>query len=135
VTLHTALTPETRGLIGERELRQMKPGAYLINVSRGGVVDEEALVQVLREGYLAGAGLDVFAKEPPALDNPLLNLPGVPIVATPHIGSRTARGVRAMHEGAADQVLQVLRGERPPFLVNPEVWPGRVSGPAAGDGA
>jgi len=69
----------------------------------------------------------VFASEPPALDNPLLNLPGVPIVVTPHMGSRTECGVRAMHEGAADQVLQVLRGERPDFLVNPEVWPGRMA--------
>ncbi len=127
VTLHTSLTPETQHLIGEQELRWMKPGAYLINVSRGGVVDEGALVQVLQEGHLAGAGLDVFASEPPAPDNPLLNLPGVPIVATPHMGSRTRRGVRAMHEGAADQVLQILRGERPDFLVNPEVWPGRMT--------
>jgi len=127
VTLHPSLTPETQHLIGEQELRWMKPDAYLINVSRGGVVDEDALVQVLQEGHLAGAGLDVFASEPPALDNPLLNLPGVPIVVTPHMGSRTARGVRAMHEGAADQVLQILRGERPDFLVNPEVWPGRMA--------
>ena len=126
VTLHTALTPETQGFIGERELRQIKSGAYLINVSRGPVVDETALVRVLEEGHLAGAALDVFDPEPPAPDNPLLGMTNV--VVTPHVGSFTDLGTKAMHDGAVEQVLQVLRGERPPYLLNPEAWPGRVAG-------
>ncbi|HID87439.1 MAG TPA: hydroxyacid dehydrogenase [Anaerolineae bacterium] len=132
VTLHPALTPETRGLIGERELRRMKPGAYLINTSRGPVVDEAALVRGLEEGHLAGAALDVFDPEPPTPDNPLLRMANV--VVTPHIGSYTDLGVRAMSEGVVDQLLQIFRGERPPFLVNPEAWPGRVAGRMVGQG-
>lgn len=129
VTLHTALTPETRHLIGERELRLMKPGAYLINASRGPVIDEAALVRALQEGHLAGAALDVFDPEPPEADNPLLRMANV--VVTPHIASYTDRGTEAMGLGAVEQVLQVLRGERPPNLLNPEAWPGRAakSGP------
>ncbi|MCD6290158.1 MAG: hydroxyacid dehydrogenase, partial [Anaerolineae bacterium] len=127
VTLHVALTPETRHLIGERELRHMKPGAYLINASRGPVVDEAALIRALEDGHLAGAALDVFDPEPPSPDNPLLHLDNV--VATPHTGSFTDSGVKAMSEGAVRQVLQVLRGERPPFLLNPEAWPGRAARP------
>ncbi|HEY63935.1 MAG TPA: hydroxyacid dehydrogenase [Caldilineae bacterium] len=127
ITLHVALTPETRHLIGERELRRMKPGAYLINVSRGPVVDEAALIRVLEEGHLAGAALDVFDPEPPAPDNPLLHMDNV--VVTPHTGSFTDLGVKAMSQGAVDQVIQVFRGERPPFLLNPEAWPGRAAEP------
>ncbi|NOZ28210.1 MAG: hydroxyacid dehydrogenase [Chloroflexi bacterium] len=127
VTLHVALTPETRHLIGERELRRMKPGAYLINVSRGPVVDEAALIRALEEGHLAGAALDVFDPEPPSPENPLLHMDNV--VVTPHTGSFTDLGVKAMSEGAVEQVLQVLRGERPSFLLNPEAWPGRAADP------
>lgn len=125
VSLHTALTAETRHLVDAETLRQMKPGAYLINASRGPVVDERALVQVLAEGHLAGAALDVFDPEPPSPDNPLLRMPNV--VATPHVASYTDRGTQAMYEGTVDQVLQVLRGERPPNLLNPEAWPGRAA--------
>ena len=124
VTLHIPLTPQTRPLLGERELRLMKPGSYLINASRGPVVNEAALIRLLAEGHLAGAGLDVFDPEPPEPDNPLLRMANV--VVTPHIASYTDRGLAAMMHGAIDQILQVLRGERPSFLVNPEVWPGRV---------
>ncbi len=124
VTLHPALTPETRHLIGQPELERMKPGAYLINVSRGPVVDELALTRALETGHLAGAALDVFDPEPPSPENPLFHMTNV--VATPHIASFTDLGVQAMSMGAVEQVLQVLRGERPTFLVNPEVWPGRV---------
>ena len=125
VTLHTPLTSETRHLLGERELRRMKPGSYLINASRGAVLDQDALLRVLQSGHLAGAALDVFPGQPPSPGDPLLNLPNV--VVTPHIGSYTESGVKAMGLGAADQVLQVLRGERPRFLLNPEAWPGRSS--------
>lgn len=125
VTLHPALTPETYHLIGERELRLMKRGAYLINVSRGAVVDEAALIRVLEEGHLAGAALDVFDPEPPSPDNPLLRMRRV--VATPHIGSFTDLGLARMGEGVVDQLLQIFRGERPTHLLNPEAWPGRIA--------
>ena len=124
ITLHPSLSPETHHLIGERELRLMKPGAYLINTSRGPVVHEEALAVALAEGHLAGAALDVFDPEPPSPEHPLFRLSNV--VVTPHIASFTDLGYRAMAEGAVEQVLQALRGERPPHLLNPEAWPGRA---------
>ncbi len=123
VSLHTALTPETRHLIAEPELRCMKPGAYLINASRGPIIDETALVKILQEGHLAGAALDVFDPEPPAPDNPLLKMDKV--VLTPHIASYTDLGSQTMGEGAVEQVLQLLQGQRPPHLMNPDIWPGR----------
>ncbi|MBN1992104.1 MAG: hydroxyacid dehydrogenase [Anaerolineae bacterium] len=124
VTLHPAFTPETRHLIGAPELQRMKSTAFLINVSRGPVVDEIALIEALEAGQLAGAAMDVFDPEPPAPDNPLFQMSNV--VATPHISSFTDLGREAMSQGAVEQLLQVLRGERPPFLVNPEAWPGRA---------
>jgi D-3-phosphoglycerate dehydrogenase len=124
VTLHTPLVLETRSLIGQAELGKMKPGAYIINTSRGAVVDESALVEALRQGQLAGAALDVFDPEPPAPDNPLLRMANV--VATPHIGSHTDKATRAKNLGAVRQVMQVLRGERPRCLANPRAWPGRA---------
>ncbi|MDA2937939.1 hydroxyacid dehydrogenase [Acidobacteria bacterium AH-259-A15] len=124
VTLHSPLTAETRHLIGEQELRRMKQGAYLINVSRGPVVDEAALARVMESGHLAGAALDVFEPEPPAPNNPLFRLSNV--VVTPHIAAYTDRSEQGKWEGATQQMLQVLRGERPPFLVNSEAWPGRA---------
>ncbi len=124
VTLHVPLTPQTRPLLGERELRLMKPGSYLINASRGPVVDEAALIRALAEGRLAGAGLDVFDPEPPSPDNPLLQMTNV--VVTPHIASYTDRGTEAMMHGVIDQLGLILQGERPPFLVNPAAWPGRA---------
>lgn len=124
VTLHPTLTPETTRMIGERELRLMKPTAYLINAGRGPLIDEPALARVLAEGHLAGAALDVFDPEPPLPANPLLHMTNV--IANPHISSYTDLGYLAMGEGAAEQVLQVLRGERPKYLLNPEIWPGRV---------
>lgn len=124
VSLHASLTPQNHHLIGERELRLMKPGAYLINASRGPLVNEAALAQVLAEGHLAGAALDVFDPEPPLPTNPLLQMTNV--VITPHISSFTDLGFMAMGMGAVEQVLQVLRGECPANLLNPEVWPGRI---------
>ena len=124
VTLHTPLMPETHHLISDRELALMKAGSYLINVSRGPVVDELALIRALESGHLAGAALDVFDPEPPEPDNPLLRMENV--VVTPHNASNTPQGSYRMSTGVADQVLQVLKGERPDHLLNPEVWPGRV---------
>ncbi len=102
----------------------MKPGSYLINASRGPVVDEAALIRVLAEGHLAGVGLDVFDPEPPLPDNPLLQMTNV--VLTPHIASFTDRGLEAMMHGVIDQILLIWQGKRPPFLVNPAAWPGRI---------
>ncbi|MCS6842583.1 MAG: hydroxyacid dehydrogenase [Roseiflexus sp.] len=125
LTLHCALTPETQGLIGARELALLPQGAWLINVSRGAVVDQEALIDALTTGRLAGAGLDVFNPEPLPDNHPLLRLPNV--ILTPHIASFTDDGVRAMHYGAAEQIVCLLRGEQPLHIVNPEALPGRLS--------
>jgi glyoxylate reductase len=121
VSLHVRLLPETRHLIGKDELRLMKPSAYLINTSRGPVVDEQALVQALKHGLIAGAGLDVYEEEPKlapeltALDN---------VVLLPHLGSATVETRARMSVMAAENILAGLRGERPPNLVNPTVFPG-----------
>ncbi len=125
VTLHTPLLPSTRHLADERRLRLMRPGGYLINASRGGVVDEAALIKVLREGHLAGAGLDVFDPEPPLADNPLLKMKNV--VVTPHIASNTDAGIDAMQAGTVENIELALQGERPTWIANPEVWPGRMA--------
>lgn len=125
VSLHTPLNAETRHLVRERHLRLMKPGGYLINTSRGAVIDETALIRVLQDGHLAGAGLDVFDPDPPPADNPLLRMPNV--VATPHVAPFTAASLRAMWRGVAGQIAQVLQGARPANLVNPDAWPGRVT--------
>ncbi len=127
LTLHTPLMPETHHLMGERQFRMMKPGSFLINVSRGPVVDELALIQALQDGHLAGAGLDVFDPEPPLPDNPLLSMTNV--VVTPHVASNTDKGYWRMSQSVVDQVLQVLVGERPSFLIDPAAWPGRVGTP------
>lgn len=129
VTLHTPLLPSTHHLANERRLRLMKPGSYLINASRGGVVDEAALITVLQEGHLAGAGLDVFDPEPPLADNPLLEMTNV--VLTPHIASNTEAGMAAMQTGTVDNIVSILHGERPTWIANPEVWPGRMETNAA----
>ncbi len=119
IVLSTALTPETVRMIGERELSIMKPSSYLINISRGAVVDEKALVKALKEGWLAGAALDVFEKEPINPDNPLLSMDNV--VLTPHMASAAFEARRRLAEKAAENILSVLRGEAPPSLLNPEV--------------
>jgi len=124
LSLHTPLMPSTYRFIGERELRLMKPGAYLINASRGPVVDEAALIRALMDGHLAGAGLDVFDPEPPLPSNPLLRMSNV--VVTPHVASNTDRGFSRMSHSVVDQVLQVLAGEQPTFLLDPAAWPGRM---------
>ncbi|MCE2489716.1 MAG: hydroxyacid dehydrogenase [Anaerolineae bacterium] len=125
VTLHLPHTPETQHLVRERHLRLMKPGAYLINTSRGQVIEEAALIRVLQDGHLAGAGLDVFDPDPPAPDNPLLRMSNV--VVTPHIAPFTDEAFEAMWGGVALQIGQLLRGEPPANLANPEAWPGRAA--------
>lgn len=119
VTIHVPLTPATRGMIDEAALRRMKPAAYLINTSRGAVLDETALLAALREGRLAGAGLDVFRDEP-VQDLSLAGLDQV--VATPHVASHTVETLARMERSCADAVLAALRGERPIHVVNPQVY-------------
>jgi len=119
VSLHTPLTPETRGLANATRLRMMKPGALLINFSRGEVVDENALYEALTKGVIAGAALDVFDPEPPKKDNPLFGLDSV--ILSPHSAALTQECVIRMATGAAEGVVDVLSGRKPSFVVNPEV--------------
>jgi phosphoglycerate dehydrogenase-like enzyme len=121
VTLHLIVTDETRNLIGERALQQMKPTAYLVNTSRGEVIDEEALVRALQEGWIAGAALDVFKQEPPAMEHPLRSLPNA--LLTPHFAWLTESTLRSMVWAATENLLAALRGETPRYLKNPEALP------------
>jgi len=119
VTLHVPLLPETKGMIGASQLAMMKPTAFLINAARGPVVDEQALIRALQDGRIAGAGLDVFEKEPVDLSNPLLKMENVVIL--PHVGSATEATRQAMLDLAINNVLAVLQGKQPLTAVNPEV--------------
>ncbi len=111
VSLHAPLTAETRGFIGERELRLMQPHAVLINTARGALVDEQALVRALDEGRIAGAGLDVLAQEPPGADNPLLACPNV--ILTPHVAAGTRDAYRTKMHAVFANMQRVARGEAP----------------------
>jgi D-3-phosphoglycerate dehydrogenase len=129
VSLHPVLTPETHHMIGAEQLALMKNTAYLVNTSRGGVVDEAALTRALREGRIAGAGLDVFETEPPDPENPLLAMPNV--IATPHALPRTAESLRRCAEMTQESVIDLLDGRLPRYTVNRGVhW--RMSGRASG---
>lgn len=121
VALCCPLTAETHHLLDARRLALMRPTALLVNVARGAVIDESALVDVLRERRIAGAALDVFAEQPLAPSHPLLQLDNV--LLTPHVAGLTVESMARMSEGAADEVLRLLAGERPLNLVNPQVWP------------
>jgi len=120
VTVHVPSSPQTKGLIGVKELAMMKPTAFLINTARGPLVDEAALVQALKEKQIAGAGLDVFDPEPPKADNPLYTLPNV--VLTPHSAGLTVECVIRMATHAAQAIVDVLEGRRPEGVINPEVF-------------
>ncbi|MFN8441774.1 MAG: hydroxyacid dehydrogenase [Caldilineaceae bacterium] len=124
LTLHCPSTPETYHLIGKEQLQTLRKGSYLINASRGPVVDEAALIAALQEGHLGGAAMDVFDPEPPPADNPLLTM--INVIATPHIASNTDKGTFLMSHGVADQLVQLFSGERPPNICNPQAWPGRM---------
>ncbi|WP_288753650.1 NAD(P)-dependent oxidoreductase, partial [uncultured Pseudomonas sp.] len=121
VCIVVPLSDATRQLIGARELKLMKPSAFLINIARGPVVDEAALIQALQDGTIRGAGLDVYEKEP-LTDSPLFSLPNA--LTLPHIGSATAETREAMANRAIDNLRAALLGERPRDLVNPQVWKG-----------
>ena len=117
-TIHLRLSDRTRGLLGRRELAMMKPTAYLVNTSRGPIVDEAALVDALERKAIAGAGLDVFDREPLPLDHPLRRLDNT--VITPHLGYVTLDGYRAMYGHAVENIQSYLEGQ-PVRVINPDV--------------
>lgn len=119
VSLHTDYNPETHHLIGKSELQKMKPTAYLINTARGAIVNEESLVEALRTNQIAGAGLDVFEKEP-EIHPGLLELENA--VLAPHIASASLDTRTAMATMAADNIIAMFNGKRPPNIVNPEAY-------------
>jgi phosphoglycerate dehydrogenase-like enzyme len=120
VSVHVPLTEQTRNLFDSSRFAEMKPGAVFVNTARGGVVDQNALLAALDSGRITAAGLDVTDPEPLPADHPLLNRDDV--VVTPHVASGTYDGKRRIFRSAFAQAVQVLSGEKPPHLVNPEVW-------------
>ncbi|MFC1935440.1 phosphoglycerate dehydrogenase [Chloroflexota bacterium] len=123
ITLHTPLNDSTRGLIGQGELRMMKPGVLVINAARGGIIDEAALLRGLEEGHVAGAALDVFVEEPPG-DSPLVQHPKV--IVTPHLGGSTAEAQQAVAREVAWEVLAILDGRHAKSTVNLPFLPSDV---------
>jgi D-3-phosphoglycerate dehydrogenase / 2-oxoglutarate reductase len=122
ISIHVPLSSETRNLIGERELALMKSAAFLINTSRGGIVDEQALAAALKEGQLGGAALDVLSVEPPPPDHPLRQAPNV--ILTPHLAFYSRESVIELQTKAAEEVARALKGEPPRSPVNREVLGG-----------
>jgi D-3-phosphoglycerate dehydrogenase len=121
VSISCPLTKDNRRMIGARQFSLMQPHAFFITTARGFIHDEEALYQALRDKRIAGAGLDVWDKEPPPPDHPLLQFDNV--LASPHTAGVTKEARVNMGRIAAEQVLDALDGKRPPRIVNPEVWP------------
>ena len=121
VSISCPLTKDNRGMIGAKEFALMQPHAYFITTARGFIHDEDALLNALRSKAIAGAGLDVWAKEPPPPDHPLLQFDNV--LASPHTAGVTKEARANMGRIAAEQVLDALDGKRPPRMGNPEVWP------------
>lgn len=119
ITVHAPLTDGTKGLLGAAEFAAMKPGSFIVNVSRGGIVDEDALAASIRAGHLGGAGLDTFAREPVG-DSPLRELPTV--ILSPHIAGLSHRSIAAMTEQATQAVLDVVQGRLPAHPKNPEAF-------------
>jgi D-3-phosphoglycerate dehydrogenase len=120
VSLHAALTPQTRGLIGAAQLKSMKPTAYLINTARGALLDEDALAQALRDGFIAGAALDCYVTEPLPPDHFLRRAAN--ILLTPHQASYARETGEAVSRAAAQAVLDLMQGRRPKWVVNPDVF-------------
>ena len=120
VSLHVALAEQTRNLLDEHKIAMMKPGAILVNTARGGIVDEHALAAALASGHIYAAGIDVFEREPVAMDNPLLQHPRV--LVAPHIGSATTHTRASMADLAVGNAIAALQGQRMPHCVNPSVY-------------
>jgi D-3-phosphoglycerate dehydrogenase len=116
LTIHLTLTPETRGLIGAKELARMKPGAFLVNTARGPIVDQPALIAALESSHLAGAALDVYDVEPLPANHPFRTLTNV--IALPHLGYVTAETYRAFYQGAVEDIEAWLDGA-PVRVLNP----------------
>ncbi len=119
IVIAVPLTKETKNMIGEREISLMKPTAYIVNIARGGVIDQRALYRALKEGRIAGAALDVFQQEPIPPNDPILELENT--ILTPHIAWLTNECRRAMAVSVAEEVVRVLKGEEPRYPVNPMV--------------
>jgi phosphoglycerate dehydrogenase-like enzyme len=128
ITVHVPLLPSTKGLIGPAELAAVRPGTILVNTSRGGVVDEQAVIEALRDGRLASAGLDVFAAEPPVA-SPLLDMPNV--VLSPHAAGISVAAQRTMLQMATRSIIEVLGGRAVEGLVNPAVLNQLIDGRVA----
>lgn len=124
VSINCPLDDNSRGMIGAREYGLMQKHAYFITTARGHIHDETALEEALRTKQIAGAGLDVWSKEPPAMDHPLLKFENV--IASPHIAGVTREARANMGKFAAEQLILTLDGKRPPRIVNPDVWPAYV---------
>ncbi len=119
LSIHTPLTPETRGMLNAQRLRCMKPTAFVINTARGAIIDQDALLQALREGWIAGAALDVFTPERLPADHPLLALPN--LITTPHVAFYSEESVLELEVKAARNVAAILSGRLPEAIVNPDV--------------
>ena len=119
ISIHVPLSPETLNIIGQRELARMKPTAFLINTSRGGIVDEQALAEAVKAGRIGGAALDVLSVEPPPPDHPLRQAPN--LILTPHLAFYSRESVIELQTKAAEEVARALKGEAPRSPVNPEV--------------
>jgi D-3-phosphoglycerate dehydrogenase len=121
VSISCPLTRDSRGMIGAREFAMMQPHAFFITTARGFIHDEAALLEAIREKRIAGAGLDVWSKEPPPPEHPLLQFDNV--LASPHTAGVTKEARENMGRIAAEQILDAFDGKRPPRIINPEVWP------------
>ena len=120
ISLHTVLTPETEGMINDKNLQHLQTGSYLINLSRGEAIDSlDTILEALNDGRLAGAGLDVFVPEPADISHPIFKHPN--FLTAPHVASLTKNAIDTIHLWMANDIKAVLEGERPKHLVNPEV--------------
>ncbi len=121
ISVHCPRTTESFGMLGKAQFEMMKPSAYFVTTARGGIHKEDDLYDVLKAKKIAGAGVDVFLDEPPALDHPLLTLDN--IIVTPHNAGISEDALRAMAVGAAEQWITIFEGKVPPRLINPKAWP------------
>lgn len=120
ISIHTPLTDGTRNLVGAKELALMHTSAIIVNCSRGGIIDEAALVEALTSGSIGGAGIDVFEQEPPRADHPLFSLPNA--ILSPHVAGVTENGMKDMALNVANVIETVVDGARPATLLNPDIF-------------